>query len=131
VTALVGDILGALDAAFASIDERHQQERQELTEREERYAVRSTLRSLEERQRRERRRFRMGELRFGFAVLARTYRDRLAAELDAPSAAGTDEEPGERLRALAAIQQAAEALERNPAERLLLERLFVHLAPLR
>ena len=122
--ALAAEVLAALDAAFTSIDERHQAEQAELTAREERYGARSTAKALEERQRRERRRFRSGELRFGLAVLARAYRDRLAeATTSGRSAAPAQLEP------FAAIQQAAEALERNPNEKLLLHRLFVRLAP--
>jgi len=124
VVALVGELLAALDAAFASIDARHQQELAELAEREQRYGVRSSAKALEERQRRERRRFRTGELRFGLAVLARTYRDRLADRLVTGLPAPSDAE------VFAALQVAAESLERNPNERLALERLFVRLHPL-
>ncbi|MEZ5262485.1 MAG: hypothetical protein R2755_12090 [Acidimicrobiales bacterium] len=118
VVSVTAELLAALDEAFASIDERHQAELAELRDREERYGVRSTAKALEDRQRRERRRFRTGELRFGLAVLARAYRDRLA------TAAGA-----QALEPFGAIQQAAEALERNPNEKLLLHRLFLRLEP--
>ncbi len=116
VAAAVGELLAALDEALTSIDERHKAEVAEQTARDDRYGVKTPVKPLEDRQRRERRRFRMGELRFGLAVLARAYRERLA---DAT-----------RLEPFDAIQQAAEALERNPNEKLLLERLLVRLEPL-
>ena len=116
VVALVVEIMEALEGAFASIDERHKTELAELAERDERYGTRTSPKALEDRQRRERRRFRTGELRFGLAILARLYRDRLAAE--GPVS----------LDVFDAIQQAAEALERNPNEKLLLERLFIRLS---
>ena len=84
-----------------------------------------TTKAVEDRQRRERRRFRLDELRFGLAVLARAYRDRLVAELAGP-------EPPSRtaLQPFAAIAEAAEALDRNPNETLWLEALFLRLQPL-
>ncbi len=121
VVALVIEILAALDAAFVSIDVSHQEELAELAARDERYGMRTPVKTVQDRQRRERRRFRTGELRFGFAVLARTYRDRLALEL------ADDAGPKVDLGVFAALQQAAESLDHNPNERLLLERLFLHL----
>lgn len=123
VVALVAELLGALDAAFSSIDARHRQELAELAERDERYGIRTPVKALEDRQRRERRRFRTGELRFGLAVLARAYRDRLAGQLSGPAAVRVS------LGAFPALQRAAESLDRNPNERLLLERLFLCLGP--
>lgn len=123
VVVVVNEVLAALDEALSSIDARHKAELAELAARDERYGLRSSPKSLEERQRRERRRFRTGELRFGLAVLARTFRDRLAAELQAGGRLRTSPEVFD------ALQQAAEALERNPNERLLLQRLFLRLSP--
>ena len=97
-----------------------------MAAREARYGVRAPARALQERQRRERRRFRSDELRFGLAVLARTYRDRLADHLQTTGTATAAD-----LLVFEAIQKAAEAIERNPNERLLLERLFVGLLALR
>ena len=130
VVRLAEDVLAALDQAFTAIDARHQAESAELAAREARYGVRAPVRALQERQRRERRRFRSDELRFGLAVLARTYRDRLADHLQTTRTATAPASAAD-LRVFEAIQQAAEAIERNPNERLLLERLFVGLLALR
>jgi DNA polymerase III subunit delta' len=63
------------------------------------------------------RRARTDELRYGLATLAGPYRERLAS---------TDR-PAEVVAALQAVQAAAEALERNPIEELLLESLLLRL----
>jgi DNA polymerase III subunit delta' len=120
VAAAVVDLLATLDEALVDVDERHRRELGEAAERDERYGLRSTRRTLEDRHRRERRRVRSAELRFGLAVLGRRLRDEVVAS---PGRAGLD--------ALDAVQQAAEALERNPNEKLLLERLLIRVRPLR
>jgi DNA polymerase-3 subunit delta' len=118
VVATAAELLASLEQALAPIDARHAEEVAEAAAQEARYGLRPRRKPLEDRQRRERRRFRTDELRFGLGVLARSYRDRLAAEGPGPRS----------LEAFAAIQQAAEALERNPNERLLLQRLLVRLS---
>jgi DNA polymerase-3 subunit delta' len=123
VATLVAALLAALDEAFAPIDDRHRAELAELAEREERFGLRSTAKALEERQRRERRRFRSGELRFGLAVLARTYRERLADQVRAGSVGAGS------VGVFDALQVASESIERNGNERLLLERLLLRLHP--
>lgn len=119
VVAVAGDLLAALDEALADVDDRHRVELGEAAERDERYGLRSSRKALEDRQRRERRRLRTDELRFGLAIMARTVRDELLVR---PGPGG--------LTTLVALQQAAEALERNPNERLLLERLLLRARPL-
>ena len=79
---------------------------------------------IEERHHREERRWRTDELRSGLAVLAVEYRDRL---VDA-TAAGANRDASRAAAAVAAIEEAAAALARNPNESLLFESLFVTLA---
>jgi hypothetical protein len=115
------------------MDDRHQAEVADLAEREQRYGLPAGARkTLAARHQRERRRFRTDELRFGLALLARTYRDRIVAGLDAPAArrAPMPDAP-DPFAPLAAIRAAAEALDRNANESLLLLRLFLTLEPLR
>ena len=137
VSRLVGELTAQLDEALAPLDVRHRSELEELEARIERYGLaRGALKATEDRHKRERRRFRTDELRFGLAVLARACRDRLATRLAPPGPAGparTGPVPGvgpEALEPFAAVQLAAEALERNPNEVLLLEALLVRLHPL-
>jgi DNA polymerase-3 subunit delta' len=106
-------------AAQAPLEARHAAERAALAERIERGGARGAGRKeLNERQRRELRRVRTDELRFGLATLAAAYRDALVA-------GGSD--PKACLEGIAAIQAAAEALQRNPNELLLLQALLVRL----
>ena len=129
VTQLVAELTTQLDEALAPLDERHRIELEDLEERIERYGLaRGALKTAEERHKRERRKFRTDELRFGLAVLARACRDRLAARLAAPAAVGAV--GPDALGPFAAVQAAAEALERNPNEVLLLEALLLRLHPL-
>ena len=146
VSRLVGELTAQLDEALEPLDARHRSELEELDERIERYGLaRGALKATEDRHKRERRRFRTDELRFGLAVLARTCRDRLAARLAPPGPTGpavgridvdsarVGPVPGvgpDALEPFAAVQLAAEALERNPNEVLLLEALLLRLRPL-
>jgi DNA polymerase III subunit delta' len=149
VSVLVAELTAQLDEALGPLDARHRTELSEVEERIERYGLaRGVLRTTEDRHKRERRKFRTDELRFGLAVLARASRDRLAERLSlaAPGAAGvaasgridvetthfgrTDFVGPEALEPFAAVQTAAEALERNPNEALLLEALLLRLRPL-
>lgn len=152
---LVGELTAQLDEALAPLDARHRSELAELEERIERYGLaRGSLKATEERHKRERRRFRTDELRFGLGVLARSCRDRLSVRLSAVPPARTarridveSTEAGRRidvdsarvaavavgpeaLEPFTAVQAAAEALERNPNEVLLLEALLLRLRPL-
>jgi DNA polymerase-3 subunit delta' len=123
--ALVDELTGPLDQALAPMDARHRDELDALAARAERYGLaKSSHKTVEDRQRRERRRFRTDELRFGLAVLARAYRDRIVAELHAGVARAPSLDP------VGAIGWAAESLERNPNETLLLQTLLVKLRPL-
>ena len=101
--------------------ERQAAEEAELEERVKQLGERGPGRkALADRHKREQRRHRTDELRFGLAVLARHYRDELAAAgRPAPVAAALD-----------AIQATAEGLVRNPNEQLQFQALFVRLGDL-
>lgn len=125
VATLVDELTGQLDQALAPMDARHKSELEALTERAERYGMpKGSQKTVDDRHRRERRRFRTDELRFGLGILARVYRDRIVADL------GTGRAVPSSLNAVDAIGWAAEALERNPNEVLLLQALLVKLRPL-
>ena len=117
-------LMALLDAALLPMDERHRAELAELADRDKRYGVTGAgaTRAIETRQKRERRRFRADELRFGLALLARSYRSRLIDPATASSV---------RLEVFAALTRCAEDLDRNANELLLIERLFLALEPLR
>ena len=86
-----------------------------------RYGERVNRRQVDEQHRRELRRLRMDELRFGLATLQQAYRDALV-DGSGPARACLD--------AVDAIVEAAEALERNPSETLLLQALLLKLPSL-
>jgi DNA polymerase-3 subunit delta' len=109
------------NAGVEPLHARHRAEVEAMEERLSRYGERVNRRQLEEQHRRELRRLRMDELRFGLAMLQEAYRDALVE--DAASTASC-------LAAVDAITEAAEALERNPNELLLLQSLLVRLPAL-
>ncbi len=127
VVALAEELLTSLERSLEAIDDRHRTELAELAAFQERYGLKTSTRAITERHRRERRRFRTDELRFGLAALSRAYRDRVASQVTAAPMVGSVTP----LAVFDAMTQAAESLERNPNERLLLVRLLVRLAPLR
>ena len=115
---LVNDIRDAIEASLVPLAAKHDAELEELAEWVERFGERGSGRSeLAARHKREARRLRTDELRFGFGILARYFRDRAVA-------AGRAE-----VSALNAIQSAAENLVRNPNEALLLQSLFTTIQP--
>lgn len=120
VAALVDEARGHLDESQAHLAEVHGREMAQLDELEERLGARAVRRSeVVDRHKRATRRLRTAELRFGLATLAGTYREHLAhADRTRPL-----------VSSLKAIQDAAEALERNPMEELLLEALLLSLEP--
>lgn len=118
VVGVVDEVRAAMDAAQEPLTERHEQELAELDERVKLTGERGSGRAdLVAQHKREIRRLRSDELRFGLATLSRHYRDRLIAAPDAKAE--------EALRALGA---AVDALQRNPNEALLLQRLLLELA---
>ena len=124
VMTLVDELLAHGEAVLEPLRAQQRAELEELAERSQIVGERGVpgRREIEERHRREQRRLRMDELRFGLATLAGAYRERLQApSMPAPTVAAT-------LDAIAAVDEANEALEYNPNETLLLEALLVRLS---
>jgi DNA polymerase-3 subunit delta' len=134
--ALARELLAATERALGPLRAEHGRE-VEAMEANARASGERGLpgrRDVVERQRRAARRGRTDELRTGFGVLARTYRDRLLeAVSSSPPSAGA---PARRDRAsgsaeaVALVTGTAEALRRNANESLLLESLLVRLGRL-
>jgi len=118
VAGLADELLASADELLEPLRQRQARELEDLEERAARYGERGAggRRDLADRHKREQRRVRMDELRAGLAALAAAYRDRLVAGW-----AGA-------VRALEAIDGAAEALQRNPNETLLVQALLVRLS---
>lgn len=117
---LVDELRAMIDEAVAVLEPRHVADVQQLTEREEQLGTRGSGRKeLEARHKREIRKVRDDELRYGLGVLARAYRDQLAAGGDASM-----------VQAVTDLRSATDALGRNPAEALLLLDLFWRLPSL-
>jgi len=108
-------------AGVEPLHARHCAELEALEERATRYGDRVNRKQVDEQHRRELRRLRMDELRFGLATLQQAYRDALVA--------GSGPTPA-CLAAVDAVVEAAEALERNPNETLLLQTLLLKLPSL-
>lgn len=120
VAELVDELRSGMDQAQGPLEVRQQGELEELEARVEQLGERGSGRTdLVARHKREIRRLRSDELRFGLATMARVYRDRLVA--------GTVDDA--TFDAVAAIQETAENLVRNPNEALLLQHLFLRLSP--
>jgi DNA polymerase-3 subunit delta' len=117
---LVGEVQAALTEAEDVVRAAHAVEVEALREDIQLgRQPRGELRRREDANKRTLRRQRTVQLRLGLAALAVRYRDRL----------GTAERPAPLVASLQAIQDAAEALERNPIEELLLEALLLRLEP--
>ncbi|HEV2760727.1 MAG TPA: ATP-binding protein [Acidimicrobiales bacterium] len=125
VSVVASDLAELLSrAGVAALEARQARELAELQERVERTGERGAGRKvLTDRHKRELRRLRHDELRFGLATIARVYGDALASD-----SAG---DPRACIEAVEAIQDAAEAMIRNPTEGLLLQSLLLKLPPLR
>jgi len=129
------DMLDAVHAAIAAVKQHHADELASFDEAwqhagYEARDVRRFRRRIEERQPARERLARRKAIGEGIAALESLYRDSLAG-LDAPRR-NLDREPGGHeprasVRALDALREARDALEFNPNESLLLERLVLHL----
>lgn len=118
---LVDEVLAHIDAAQEPVDVRQKTETVELAQQIDDLGLpRGTLKDLETRHKRQVRRHRRIELRFGLAMMAATYRDRLV----------TVDDPTPLLDAIGRLGDAAEAIDRNPNELLLLQALVAGLPPL-
>ena len=130
---LAGDLLGSVDAGLAPFREQHERELAALAEQAEQLGAKGIQgrKQIEDRHKREERRWRTEELRFGFALLAEMFRDRLVAVAESGPAAGTPGGAGESLRAVRqveAIDRASEALDHNVNESLMMDALMVELS---
>lgn len=118
---LVDEVITHIDAAQEPLDDQQKAEMEETAQLvADLGRPRGELKDLETRHKRQVRRHRRIELRFGLAMMAATYRDRLAGAPD----------PEPLLASLADLHDAAEALDRNPNELLLLQALVSGLHPL-
>lgn len=124
--ALADELRTQLDAAVAAIEAAQAVELEALSEREEQFGTRGSGRAeMEARHKREIRKVRTDEIRFGFAVLARRYREALVGEADVDGGASA------ALVAVSRLRDANEALIRNPSEGLMLQNLLWQLPTLR
>ena len=123
VARLADELLASIESVLEPLQARQAAELVELAERIERYGERGSGRKdLEDRHKREVRRVRADELRFGMAALAGVYRDALVdGRSPVVGRAGA-------MRAIRALDAAAESLVRNPNETLLLQGLLVTLS---
>jgi DNA polymerase-3 subunit delta' len=134
VAAEVSDeLLASVDAGLAPLRELHREEMATLTEQAELTGAKAIQgrKQIEDRHKREERRWRTEDLRFGFALLAEMFRDRLVAVTESGPAADTHGGAGESRRAvrqIEAIDRASEALGRNASEPLLMDALMVELS---
>ncbi|MDZ7676557.1 MAG: hypothetical protein U5K30_16005 [Acidimicrobiales bacterium] len=118
---LVDEVIAHIDAAQAPLDDQQKAEMDEAVQLvEDLGRPKGELKDLETRHKRQVRRHRRIELRFGLAMMAATYRDRLAGAPD----------PEPLLASLGELHDAAEAIDRNPNELLLLQALVSGLHPL-
>ncbi|HUP86315.1 MAG TPA: hypothetical protein VM143_11665 [Acidimicrobiales bacterium] len=122
VAMLADELLASIESVLEPLQARQSAEVVELAERIERYGERGSGRKdLEDRHKREIRRVRTDELRFGMASLTAVYRDLLVDGASVIGRAGA-------MRAIRALDAAAESLIRNPNETLLLQGLLVALS---
>jgi DNA polymerase III subunit delta' len=127
------ELLASAESALGPVRQQHDAEMAELTERAEATGLRGIpgRKDVEDRHKREERRWRSDEMRTGLAVLSGAYRDRLVASTGSSAGSespGADAENRRMVADVAAIEQAARVLGRNPNEALLLESLMVTLS---
>jgi DNA polymerase-3 subunit delta' len=118
---LASALLASADEATAPLRTRHAEELEKRAADAEAAGLKAIpgRKAVEEEQRREERRWRTDELRAGLAVLAGAYRDRMTT---------ADQRLPALQSALAAVEDAARELIRNPNELLMLEALMVRLS---
>jgi DNA polymerase-3 subunit delta' len=127
------ELLVSVDEGLAPLREQHARELAVLADQADQMGARGIQgrRQIEDRHKREERRWRTEDLRFGLAILAGMFRDRLVAVAESGSTAGTPGGSGDRQRAarhVDAIEQASGSLDRNANEALLMEALMVELS---
>jgi DNA polymerase-3 subunit delta' len=119
--ALAVELLTSADDATEPLRARHAEDIEQLAADADTAGLRAIpgRKVVEDNQRREERRWRTDELRAGLAVLAGAYRDRMTS---------ADQRLPALQQALAAVEEAARELIRNPNELLMLEALMVRLS---
>ncbi|MGD0393063.1 MAG: hypothetical protein ABSC41_10520 [Acidimicrobiales bacterium] len=127
------ELLAVVDEGLVPLREQHSHELATLAEQAELLGAKGVQgrKQIEDRHKREERRWRTEELRFGLALLAEMFRDRLAAVAESGPAAGTPggaAESHRAIRQIEAIDRASEALGRNANESLLMDALMVELS---
>jgi len=134
VGALAAELVASAEGAAEPIRARHALELEALAAAAEQTGARAVVgrKEIEERHKRAERRWRTDELRAGLGTLAAAYRDRLVAGARSAGtgSAGGDARMRELAAAVAAVEEAAVELVRNPNETLLLEALLVRLSGL-
>lgn len=127
--ALAQTIAAGLDGAIAPLQALQAEELDAWKKAAEAAGRRGGQKDVDQRHQREQRRFRTEELRFGFATLTRSYRERMVASLesadDGDARASSDARAA--ITAIAAIAQAHQNLGLNANETLLLTDLFTTL----
>lgn len=126
VGTVVAELRAAIDDAASALTDVHAREVEEVNERIERYGQRrSGAKVLEDSHKRQLRRLRTDEVRMGLGEVAHVFRDRL---VDAATR-GDDDAVERAAGALTVLNQALDALVRNPNEELLLQATFLRLGP--
>jgi DNA polymerase-3 subunit delta' len=126
VAQLTDALVAATESALEPLRRQHAEQMAELLAEAETLGERTVpgRKEILERQHREERRWRSHELRVGFGVLARAYRDRMSAAL---ATGGRPAVVGACEQAVGLIGRSAASLDHNPNETLLLEALLVRL----
>jgi len=134
VAVLAAELVASAELAVEPIREQHRQELEALAAAAEQTGARGVAgrREVEDRHKRAERRWRTDELRAGLGALAAAYRDRLleSARNGGRGSAGGDARMREFAGAVAAVEECAVELVRNPNETLMLEALLVRLSGL-
>lgn len=127
--ALAQLIAAGLDAAIAPLQAVQAEELDEWKKAAEASGRRGGQKDVEQRHQREQRRFRTEELRFGFATLTRSYRERMVASLESADDGDTRATHDARaaMTAMTAIAESHRNLAHNANEILLLTDLFTTL----
>jgi DNA polymerase-3 subunit delta' len=130
VARAVGEVLAAIEGVLEPLRAGQDAELHRLAEEAEARGERGVpaRREVEERHRREQRRTRTEELRSGLAVLARAYGDQVGTTSGGVPGRGAGRRALAAAEAVAAIDEAGRALDRNPNETLLLQDLLLRLS---
>ncbi|HEX3459829.1 MAG TPA: hypothetical protein VHT49_02900 [Acidimicrobiales bacterium] len=132
---VAAELLASADEVLGPLRQQHAAEMAVLQERAEATGAKGITgrKEVEDQHKREERRWRTDELRTGLATLAAVYRDRLVTAADAlrdSGSPGAEADSRELVGQVAAIEQAAVVLIRNPNEGLLMEALMSRLSGL-